>query len=311
MKNLIQKSFTPGLVTLIAMHALGASAMAQTTSMSSFYQDWKLDAAGSDASCAQTLSAYSGTDVPGTQGMPHASLDSSDSIRFVPGDTVSTEVFTAGTNPSALDDDGTVTVSISQNKLSILEQERGGVFFWRKKTTLNQSYNLLPNGGLVIETGSGNNSVNCNYTNAFPEKLGMVEVGAVLLNNGAKIAECKFVAATPAADQTNYVYNEKCSFGKYTVKQIINDSHVMISSELVSNEKAQHELEIVRSSGQLNTESENYLSRDTEIAVTDSKVDDVFVSSSEYYISPYRTNTYAIDGTHATVQIEYAPATQN
>jgi hypothetical protein len=243
--------------------------------------------------------------------MPHASLDGSDSIRFVPGDAVSTEVFTLGMNTSAFDDNEKVTVSISQNKLSILEQERSGLFFWRQKTLLNQSYNLLPNGGLVIETAAGKDSVNCNYTNAFPEKVGMDEVGAVLMNNGVKIAECKFVAATPAADQTNFVYNEKCSFGKYTVKQIIDDTKTVLSSELVANQNAVHDLEIVRSSNQLNTESENYLSRDTEIAVTDSDVDQIFPSISQYFISPYRTSTYAIDGTHATVQIEYAPAQQN
>jgi hypothetical protein len=305
MLELIKRMIMKITKTLLLVTGISLSASAHAgTALSSFFQDWKLDASqNNSATCGILLSGYAGLTTPGAFGQPSAP-DATNSIRFVTDDGVSPTAYTVGTTAD-LNDDGFTTVTLSDDLLTIsvpVENKDDDTSFNRHQRYTQTSYQLTANGGVMVNDANGT----CTYASARPEKIGMKETGATLFNHGVKIAECTFVPATPTPGQVNYFYNEKCSFGKFTIKQVINQEVEVISSELVANPKAVNDTQIIRSSDLLNTESENYFSRDTEIAVVDSNVDEVYPSNSEYFISPYRSSSYAIDGTKAHIELVYS-----
>jgi len=282
----------------------GTIAHAANTDLSAFFQDWKLKSGASG--CAKLLTGYAENDVPGTSGIPRESLDSSQAVRFIPDDTEATEVLTLGSNPSSVSD-GTTVVTLSGEKLNVVDQILVGFFRPKLQILRTDSYTLLPNVGLQISRQEGSETPTlCTYDNLHPELTGLSQTGAALMSNGVKIAECKFVPATPRADQPSAHYTEACLFGKYTIKSVIDSGGRTLSEEVIANETTPHEMQLVRSTSHLNTETELWFSRDTEIAVEDSHVDSIYPSIDEYYVNPYRIDHYAITGTHATIQFVYS-----
>jgi hypothetical protein len=290
-------SFTAALI-------LSGQASANTLVLSDFFQDWQLNVDKTSQSCSVYVSAEPGNDVPGSNGMPKASYDSTDSIRFLNRQSGSFTLLKLGKNPSS-DTDGDVIVTLEGNNLKVVDYKN---FFGFSKVYRQDTYTLLPDGSLVISSTDRKTKTQCTYTNLHLGMVGKVEVGASLFVQGKKISQCSFVPASPRLDQVNFNYNERCSFGKFTHLIVIDENKSEVVSEIFQNPKAPHDLEIVRSTKKLNGGTENFVSFDDEIAVQDSKVDDILPNNSEYYLSPYKANVYKFNGTTAYIQIEYAAA---
>jgi hypothetical protein len=303
-----KKSFSVAALSFALLNFSAYAAQAAPT-LSDFFQDWKLDTTQNNSSqCHATLSSLPLGQTPGSNDLPGVGYDSSTGITFTFNDAPTDPYdFPPATSESLSLDPSSQTGSfahLSGNVLSVSNSKQA-------KTLPAQSFTLTSNGGLLVAGGTKKSSISCTYANAHPHLVGKIEVGAVLLLNGTQVAQCSFAPATPRPDQENFVYNEKCSFGKYVLKTYISDDTVVIKTVIEANSQATHDMELIRNSEKLNAGTENYLSRDTEITVVDDSVttpvDDLSGDNDEYFISPYETQSYAVDfAQNAVVQFVYA-----
>lgn len=305
-----KNSFSLAALSFTLLNVSAIAAQASGPALSDFFQDWKLDTSQNNSTqCHATVSALPLDRIPGVNGIPGPGYDLSTGITFTFNDPATgpydfppgtAESFTLVGPPSA-DSNGPVNVArLAGNELA----------------TKTEAFTLLANGGLLVVNNAKNSTSTCSYANAHPSIVGKVEVGATLSIDGTQVAACSFVPATPRPDQIDFVYNEKCSFGKYVLKTYLDTDGVVIKTVLEANPKATNDMELIRSTENLNAGTENYLSRDTEITVADfpgvvtAPVDNLSSNTDEYFISPYETQSYRVHGAenHAVVRLIYSTA---
>ena len=273
--------------------------------LSDFYQDWQLNSDKTSSSCVVHLSGEPGENVPGVTGMPNKGYDSDQAIRFIDRDAPNSfALVTLGRNPSG-DTDGDTVATLEGNELKVIDYKK---FLGFSQVYRQDTYTLLSDGGLVVNSTEGKSNSVCTYSNLHPDHVNKIEVGASLFIQGKKVAQCTFVPAKPTDDQINFFYNERCTFGKYTHLILVDLFKTEVFSDLVQSPKATRDLEIVRSSQMLNAATENFISFDREWGGEDSTRDHNFQYMGEYYLSPYKKSRFNIEGTSAFIKIDYAPA---